>query len=204
LWETYLNPRTECCLASWAALAAFERGFAVADRYNVQWPFMGGILAGLGLLTFVLSAFANIDVGMGAGMTISLMDLTLHSCARFLKIPLQLLLFVLPIAISQALWGSLVTLPCIVVARLVCVLMVSHVYRLLPNENRNSSVLPFLVHGFWLLLGVGLYDTFMFGLIRGVLGFFICFMGWVVAGGLSVLFMRLLSRHVLKTVEEQA
>ena len=156
------------------------------------------ILLGSGLfaLSFALSALFNIDTGLGTGMALHLMDIPLHACARFLKTPYQIVCFVLPVGIAQALLGNYLMLPCIVVVRLVCVLMVAKTYRDIPLNSRDSSILPFLVHGFWLIIGVTLYDAFVFGLIRFLIGILTGIVEWVVAGGLSVLLMRLIGRYV--------
>ena len=163
------------------------------------------ILLGVGLfiVSFALSALTRIDAGMGAGMALNLMDIALHPCARFLKTPYQVLCFVVPIGAAQALLGNYLMLPCIVVVRLVCVLMVAKTYGDLPAQTRESSVLPFLVHGFWLILGVTLYDAFVFGLIRLLMGILVGIVEWAIAGGLSVVMMRLVSRYVLPNVGEE-
>lgn len=164
------------------------------------------ILLGLSLFafSFALSALANFNADISTGMALNLMDVTLHSCARFFKTPGQILCFVVPISAAQVLLGNYLMLPCIVVVRLVCVLMVAKAYRDLPDDSRGNSILPFLVHGFWLILGVTLYDAFLFGLIRFLGGILIVIVEWVIAGGLSVTLMRILSRYVFRSVGEEA
>ncbi len=154
--------------------------------------------AALCLLTFALSR-VSFDVGMGVGIGVGLMDITLHPCARFFKFPWQIVCFALPVAVSQLLWGNVLIRPCIIVVRLVCVLMVSKIYHGLPEQDRDSSVLPLLVHGFWFLIGVGLYDAMVFGLVKFLSGLLVAIVEWVVSGSLSVLLMRLLSRTLFKT-----
>ena len=164
-----------------------------ADRHKLA--VTGAVLC---LLTFALGRI-SLDVGMGVGMGLSLMDITLHPCARFFKFPWQVICFALPVAISQLLWGNVLIRPCIIVVRLVCVLMVSKIYHGLPETERNSSVLPLLVHGFWFLVGVGLYDAMVFGLVKFLSGLLVAIVEWVVSGSLSVLLMRQLSRTLFKT-----
>lgn len=154
------------------------------------------LYAGLAALSFALAAFANIDVGMGAGMSLHLMDIALHPAARYAKPTAILLIFVLPVGIGFALRGELFMLPMIVIVRLVSALFVSKAYRELPASAKNRSVLPLLVHGFWLLLGVSLYDAFMFGLVRSLIGALVGIVEWVAAGSLSVALMRQLTRLI--------
>jgi hypothetical protein len=184
-----------------------ERGRFVAARVktgDIQIQRVAIFGAASFAATFLLSSFATFDVGMGFGISLSLMDIALQPCARFLKLPWQIACFVVPIALSQLLWGNLFTMPCIVIVRLVCVLMVSKIYTSLPEAQRNGSILPFLTHGFWLLVGVGIYDAFVFGLIRCALGILVSLVEWVIAGGLSVLLMRYLSRTIFKSDDREA
>ncbi len=162
---------------------------------GIQWQRYAIVGALLALVTFALAS-VGFDLDMGVGMSLSLMDITLHSCARFFRFPWQVVCFAVPIAISQLLWGYVLTKPCIIIVRLVCVLMVSKIYHGLPEIERDRSILPFLVHGFWLLLGVGLYDALVFGLVQFLSGLLVAVVEWVVAGGISVLLAQLLSRTV--------
>ena len=175
----------------------------MTSEEGVVWQRYAAVGALLALITFALAS-VHIDLDMGVGMSLSLMDITLHPCARFFRFPWQFVCFVIPIAIAEVLWGYSLMIPCLIVVRLVCVWSVSRIYHGLPEIERDGSILPFLAHGFWLLLGVGLYDALVFGLVRFISGVLVAIVEWVVAGGISLLLMRLLNNTILYSNDREA